>query len=228
MTSKQSAVPLQPAAPLATLRKDYGRAVLHLAWDEQPETESRRLLFGLVELLPHEVPPPDDDGAHELRVAPAHVLHVRRLCVSARDAVGWYLRCRAGCAAVPTDRGRLPRASMTGTEVPPAKRFILAELDDEPRWPSLLCASTAVPFAAAWHACPRVHRLIPLQQVEPGAIWPAACEQDTALSWLSERLQFTLEDYPEYLGSVNLIAPNPVFRTLDQRLRLSPAAPNGV
>ena len=43
-------------------------------------------------------------------------------------------------------------------------------------------------------------------------LWPKRNLAEKATQWLEERLHFSLAEYPEYWGSVHLVAPNPVFR----------------
>ncbi|WP_437907932.1 VPA1262 family N-terminal domain-containing protein [Sorangium sp. So ce327] len=208
----------RPADPLATLDEDYERAVLHLAWDRNAETNERTLLFALVELLPIEVPPPLDDGEQQRQPGEgsAHRVSVCRVVVPARRALAWHLDCRRGVAVLPNDVGELPDASDAS-----AIRVVLADLGEEPPWPTLVCVSgesDTVPFCPAWHEHPRVHHLVPLADFATEKLWPGERERMDMVRWLSERLHFSLEDYPEYWGSVHLVAPNPVYRSLGTRL----------
>jgi hypothetical protein len=209
--------PARPADPLATFDEDYEKAVLHLAWDLHAGTKERTLLFAWVELLPIEVPPPLDDGEQRKRLGgkSEHTLYLRRVVVPARQARGWYLDCRRGVAVLPEEEDGAIQSVEAG-----ARRLALGELGEEPSWPTLLCASgSTIPFCPAWHASPRVHHLVPLADMALDKLWLKEAERRIAAQWLSERLHFRLEDYPEYWGSVHLVAPNPVYRGLDTRFR---------
>ncbi|WP_438039894.1 VPA1262 family N-terminal domain-containing protein [Sorangium sp. So ce128] len=209
-------VTAQPSHPLATLESDYSHAVVHLAWDLHKRTKERVLLFGLVELLPAEVPPPTDDGEHvrELRKSERRVF-VRHTVMPAGRALEWYLRCRRGDAVLPTDDGTLPAP---GDEQ--ARRLRLLDLGEEPPWPSLALAveqQQEVPFVPAWHGQPRMHHMIPLIDLDLKTLWPRENECRNAVDFLSETLHFDLDDYPEFWGSVHLLAPNPLFRKMEGR-----------
>lgn len=206
-----------PANPLATFTSDYAHAVLHLAWDRNKATRERTLLFAWVELLPSEVPPPNDDGETEMPLGSKsdHCINVRHAVLTAEQALAWYLRCRQGSAVLPESDGRLP-----SPEDPAARQMRLGELGEEPPWPNLVCVKdreAVLPFSPAWHVCPRAHHLVPLADFDLKRLWSKAQEQKEAIRVLRERLHFELDQYPEYWGSVHLVAPNPVFRKLEVR-----------
>lgn len=214
----QDEAPL-PSDPLATLAGDYEQAVVHVAWALRKKSDEpkRTLLFAWVELLPVEVPPPVDDGDIEgkLGAVSEHRIYVRHAVVSVEDAVRWYLACRQGTAVLPDETGRLPDRAEEG-----ARTMCLGNLGEEPPWPSLVCVEDReeeTPFCPVWHACPRVHHLVPLVDLDPKKLWPREQERAQVIAFLRERLHFDLAKYPEYWGSVHLVAPNPVFRELEVR-----------
>lgn len=214
-------VPPRPFDPLVTLDEDYAAAVLHLAWARFDAVAEPRLLFALVELLPTEMPPPLDDGEQVERIGEhgTSSLHVRRYVVPAREAIAWYLECRRGIAIVPAENGTLSSADDTA-----GMRFTLADLGEEPAWPMLVCtydedlASSTIPFCPPWHVTPRVHHLVPLTDLSLEKLWPDENDRAHVTRWLSGRFHFRFDDYPEYWGSLHLVAPNPVYRRLEQRL----------
>lgn len=211
----------RPIHPLASFDEDYERAVVHLAWVEHETTSERALLFALVELLPQEVPPPVDEGDASVHVGD-HAVHLRRRVLPASGALAWYLDCRRGIAVVPDDPEISPESRAD------APRLALADLGEEPPWPALVCASgesDTVPFCPPWHRQPRVHHLVPLAPFALDAFFHAAAERQQATSWLEHRLHFSLDRHPDLWGSAHLVAPNPVYRSLDLRLRRG--APRG-
>ena len=216
-----------PTNPLATFDEDYEMAVVHLAWDlrhgRDAEESVRTLLFAFVELIPTEVPPPVDDceandGRFFERLGGnnGHMVSVRHAVVPAKEALAWYRDCRRGVAVLPGVDGRFPNP-----EAPEAKRLRLADLGEVPLWPSLLCAADStdeIPFAPEWAECPRIDHLVPAADFDLGGLWSKP-EEERARRWLADQLHFQLEEYPEYWGSAHLVAPNPVFRSLDSRLQ---------
>jgi hypothetical protein len=112
----------QPADPLATLESDYAHAVLHLAWDRHKQRDELTLLFGFVELLPLEVPPPIDEWIELPKGSfPSIELKKGEHCVctcvmpSCRLDGGWHGISTAGagwrCCPSTMGRSRIPATS---------------------------------------------------------------------------------------------------------------------
>jgi hypothetical protein len=205
-----------PADPLATFDDDYGKAVLHLVWNREGNgpTCIRSLLFAFVELLPQEVPAPPDDydprAGVRLTNDSTHHVHFRHAVVTARQGLDWYLNCRQGVALLPENDGTLPSNTTEG------KHLEVGALDEVLPWPELRTAGggdDTIPFCPRWIESPRVHQLLP---VSAPAVMGKWSERDRAEAnrAIENSLHFSIESYPEYLGSVHLIAPNPVFRQL--------------
>lgn len=211
-----------PLDPLADLDDDYGAAVIHVAWDRHRETQHRTLLFAFIELLPKEIPPPLDDYeprsprcTHRLGQHSDHYVDVRHVEVTARQGLEWYLACRDGTAILPSHEEDAPADTGRG------KPLHLVKLGEEPRWPTLVSqksGSDTIPFAPEWIQTPRTHHLLPVAPFDLDALWSKS-EQREALLWLDARLHLNLGEYPEYVGSIHLIAPNPVYRRLNSRLQ---------
>ena len=204
-----------PTSPLEGLEDDYGSAVVHIAWDRHSESGELTLLFAFVELLPTEIPAPLDDydfkaprSSQRLGNESKHCIYIRHAVLPARDALDWYLACRIGNGAAVLPWGKRS----------PVK---LADLGEEPPWPTLISASDdsdALPFVPQWIHCPRTHHLLPLVDFDLGQLWSKE-EKEKAQGWLEDRLHFDLGKYPEYWGSVHLVAPNPVYRAMGARLQ---------
>jgi hypothetical protein len=220
-------IPAAPADPLGTFKDDYGKAVLHLAWDRMGGGAecTRTLLFAFVELLPREVPAPvddyDPDAGIRLGCKSKHKIHFRHAVASAQQALAWYLDCRKGLIILPENDGTLP--SSTGG----AKRLDTETLDDVLPWPTLRTAGGGdgtIPFCPQWIESPRVHHLLPLREPAIKQIWSER-EAEKAGEAIRDHLHFNIGAYQEYWGSVHLIAPNPAYRRMDVRLqpRVPPA-----
>lgn len=218
-----------PSSLLEGLEDDYQHAVLHLAWDWNKKADEQTLLFAFVELLPAEIPPPIDDYdykaprcSHPLGKGSSHYVYVRHAVASARQAINWYLAARGGVAVLPDDDG-----TIRAPDDPAALFLKLASLGEEPVWPTLISASDdseTLPFVPQWIRFPRTHHLLPLAEVNLDQLWSEQ-EREEAQRWLEGRLHYDLREYPEYWGSLHLIAPNPVYRELHSRLqpRVPPA-----
>lgn len=200
---------LDQRSPEPIVEGDYQYALVHLAWYRKDQ--ARFLLFGMVELFPAEFPPPDPTPELSLRtrvLGRQDYLYLCRYGMSAADALGWYADCRAGTVALPEP----------GWEPGKSQRKCLATtaLHTEPAWPHLV-SGTRLPFHA-WGMA-RSHHLLQ-SGLPPEA--RAALDLPEAARWLSDRLYFDVEDHREWLGSVSLIAPNPVVRSFHYTLGVLP------
>ena len=221
-----------PADPLKDLAADYHHGILHLAFERDRNTGQGTLLFAFVELIPAEIPPPIDDfdpkASHCSCPLPGgqHHLYVRHLPVPAHVALDWYLACRSGIAVLPELDGSLPERNAVG-----AKLLGLVRLGEEPPWPTLNSAGEdrkALPFCPDWLEYPRTHHLLPLADGESVKHWTEK-ERLAATAWLATMLHFDLDDYPEYWGSIHLVAANPVYRDLScHRMERSGVAESAV
>lgn len=190
----------------ALLEGDYEDAIVHLAWAVDRQTKDRVLLSASVELLPSEVPLPIPLGERHTTPSRRFHLYSREVAVSARRALQWFEGATVGRALRPTDDLSFPDESAAD-----ASLFVVMRLEREPPAPALLTSTLNVPFSPDWHVAPRVSHLIP--ETSPFATWTAG-ERDAALAWLRDELHVDLRTFPEYVGAIHLIAPNPVFREL--------------
>lgn len=201
---------LRSAAPHrdfdSLLEQDYGDAVVHLVWAVDRTTKDRVLLSASVELLPTEVPVPILLGERHTTLSRRFFLYTREVAVSARRALQWFESAATGRALRPIDDRTFPDDADAG-----APQFLTMCLDREPPAPGLLTSTLKVPFSPNWQAPPRIAHLIP--ETSPFAAWTAD-EQEAALTWLHDELHVDLRTFPEYVGAIHLIAPNPVFREL--------------
>ncbi len=188
------------------LEQDYGDAVVHLVWAVDRTTKDRVLLSASVELLPTEIPVPILLGERHTTLSRRFFLYTREVAVPARRALQWFESAATGRALRPIDDRTFPDDNTAG-----APQFVLMQLDREPPPPALLTSTLKVPFSPDWQTAPRVSHLIP--ESSPFATW-AVDEQEAALAWLHDELHVDLRTFPEYVGAIHLLAPNPVFREL--------------
>lgn len=192
--------------PLGTFDLDYHEAVIRLVWIVDRSTRDRTLLCAAVELLPHEVPAPILLPERCTTPSRRFFVYARDVVVPARRAMTWFDDAKRGVALRPEADGSFRDASD-----PSAPRFTLSALAEDPPDNSFVTSTTRVPFSADWHVSPRVRHLVsassPLQD------WRQE-ERDHATAWLKNEHHVDLQLFPEYTGSIHLIAPNPVFRSL--------------
>ena len=177
----------------------YRQAVIHLAWLRDDQVQ--HLLFGMVELRPIEFPaatgclpktrPAVPGGNKELRY--------RRCVVPAAEAIQWYKGAAGGGPTlVPHDDTEL----------------VSGPFIQEPPWPHCL-VSSELPFAPDWMNVSRIHYLFRQAALSP---WVSRIIQNKQNSeTLQEWLNFDIVDvYREYQGAMCLVAPNPVFRSIER------------
>ncbi len=178
---------------------EYRQAVIHLAWFRDDKV--RHLLFGMVELRPNELP--DTVGCprkdFRAKTKSRKYLHYQRSVLPVRDAIDWYQKVIDGNLILPEDDEKLEG----GTFV------------QEPLWPHLVVSNEQV-FAPDWmHHGSRIHLLFPENVLSPEV--SEIIETDKNRAKLEEWLNFDIvEVYPDYLGAICLIAPNPLFRFIEK------------
>lgn len=194
-------------------------AVVRLATYVENSTAQPRLLFGSASLLANERPKPKSGAdVDKLRVGKgkAGSLFFRRTVLSASEAVAWYRSGSSGAlqTPVPTDPGEVNQ-KLDGQPIMGADFF------DDPAWPALGIPAGAdllsspgapgdpAPFIGAGSAPARIHR-----RFGNNLGFQAVVNDTTAIGFLKRRLHIDLADYAEYLGSLVLIVPNPIVRSI--------------
>jgi hypothetical protein len=169
--------------------------------------EKYHLVFASAELWPAELPPPaQEHGLTEpaKRLGGKGRIFYSRYVVSAQEALSWYERCRQGKFELLQREASKPTASEPYLE--------------EPSWPQLV-VGTKFPVSGDVPSSVRAHHLYP-EQV-PKLIQRLFELHPELRDWASDRILTNFERYPELAGSVHLLAPNPVFRSLHVRLHVA-------
>ena len=185
----------------------YHQAVIHLCWFR--DDKIRHLLFGMVELRPNELPCANGCPAKSFRTQPKSrkYLHYQRFTLPVTDAVDWYRDAARGDLSLPRDPDQSGREG-------DAKPIEGGPFVEEPPWPHLV-TSNELAFAPDWMHGSRTHFLFPRETLSPDIveIVRIAKNRDMLQEWLNFDL---VEDYPDYRGMLCLLAPNPVFRSIEQ------------
>jgi hypothetical protein len=185
---------------------DYGHALVHLAWYRADR--ARYLLFGFVELYPGEFPAPPETPEKNLalkRLGNKNRLYLKRSRMTAKAALAWYLRCVHGTVELPDDFA--PDGG--------PKSLAITQFVQEPQWPQLITVCDTIPFISQFWQSPQVHHLLQ-PDLLPDA--RAAISEQEGLEWLSEQMFVDFNSHSELLGSMHLIAPDPILRGVDHRL----------
>lgn len=199
----------------------------------QPKGEKvPHLVFASVEMLPsgRAVPdetPLDDKGFPPSLSTKAGRLSFRRVALTAQAALDWY-------RSIDT----LPDASGPHVGSPLAH----SPLADEPAWSEAIWPALVVPIPSPIFPCPmeddridpftganreavRVHRRLTVGDPAVDALRNLSVElRQKAFEWLRLRTWVDFDFYPELLGSVALVVPDPELLKLRVRLDRDDAA----
>ena len=184
----------------------YRQAVIHLAWFRDDAV--LRLLFGMVELRPTEFP--DAAGCTKKSVRAKgksrKYLYYRRFVLPAEKAVSWYQEAVNGTLVLPID----PNCSAGEGDV----KLESGTFVQEPPWPHFVTSNDLV-FAPDWMHGSRAHFLFPEQCLPPEV--DEIIQTNKNRTKLEEWLHFDIVDaYSDYQGSLCLVAPDPVFRSIEK------------
>ena len=201
---------------------DYPHAVIRLATYYNRKAEARvkaQLIFASVELVPHAMAPPKTSNIERLAVPGSDSISIfyREVAVETADALRWY-RSSANSLTTPIPND----VQTTRADGGP---LVMLDLLDEPVWPHLALPFQDVfeashglerelPFLARWQSCPRYHRRLG----RGNGVLEGALAHRRVREWLHRRLFVDLLSYPEFLGGMVLVAPNPVLAQIDQVL----------
>jgi hypothetical protein len=193
----------------------YKWAVIRLVTLQKKGTPGR-LLFATVTLLsPGRPLPPKMKGVDFCAVGKSDSkVFFRRTALSAQAAIDWYRSLGAGSSYAPIPTQTTDVESFDGVAI------AVSSLNDDPIWPHL-----GLPMGEGFIAQPtgrnnpapfmgsvpsRVHRRFGSSEG-----FEALLDDDNALSFIARRLHLNLRQYPEYVGSVALLAPDPIIKQID-------------
>ncbi|MDD4960212.1 MAG: VPA1262 family N-terminal domain-containing protein [Gallionella sp.] len=196
---------------------DFQSAVIRLA-TLQKRGEAGRLLFATVTLLSPDRPPPFPMAGVESQSIgkSGATVFFRRTILTAQAAVEWYRTLGNGDSKTP----KPSRNEDIELDKDGVLTITVSNLIDDPIWPNLgfpmgetmlesrWARSNPAPFMGSRPA--RVHR-----RFGNADNFDSLLENDKALSFIARRLHINLRDYPEYLGSVALLVPDPIIRKVD-------------
>lgn len=184
------------------------RLLTYLENPEHGETKAV-LLFGSVEMLPKEVqPPPSIEWQRSGVIEGKLRSRLFYTVFPAPAGVGfeWYRVCREEQKWIqPTQDLQLNIATGRAHELRP--------LLQEPTWPLLALNNkeSEFPFIPPCWVGVFTHHLL-TEQTEP----PWKHRSQTAEEFAGKMLGFSFREYPEFLGSIHLMVPNPVLRGVTQ------------
>lgn len=198
-----------------TILQDYTNAVMTLLWciDNQRQ---RKLVFSMIEFYPNECLVPETTNEQALRINiewnNRPLLYFRCIKMSAAAAFSLFEECR--------NNQKFFMHWETETNKDSTKKEIKAtSLLTVPSWPNMALAkrddTELCPFLPEkWGACRMSHLLT----TEPDPLIVTLLAHEEPVKWIKEQLLWDLNEYPELIGSMHMILPNPVYRYIEERL----------
>ena len=183
----------------------YRQAIIHLAWFRDDKV--RHLIFGMVELRPNELSEAAGCPWKSFRSGSKgrKYLYYRRFALPVADAIEWYQEAASGDITLPQD----PEEALSRDGV----KLNGGPFVEEPPWPHLVNSNDLV-FAPDWMHGARTHFLFP--KVTPPKSVVEIMQVGKNRDKLEEWLNFdVVEAYPDYQGMLCMLAPNPVFRSIE-------------
>jgi len=195
----------------------YSGAVVRLATLQKERGQPAYLLFATVSLLPRNRPLPSTMA----KVDPFKIgktgetVFFRRVVMSTNEAIEWYRALGNGDDKTPTPSKQEEHDSKLD-----GRKIEVSKLIDDPVWPYLGLPVGDIGFAhpsRLSHPAPfvgsissRIHRRFGSQNGFDNFL-----TDDEAVSFVARRLHVDLRAYSEYLGSIALVAPDPVLKQVD-------------
>ncbi|MGU8077978.1 VPA1262 family N-terminal domain-containing protein [Burkholderia pyrrocinia] len=212
---------LMESADLPIFARDFDHAVVRLATYQRARRTPARLLFSTVTFLSSARPLPVKMIGCDMRRVEGTEGNVffRRVAMSVDDAIQWYrsLSVNTLCKTPVPSRAEDIDEALDGID------FVVSDLTDDPVWPRLGVPmgqemllgseSSADPSPFIGNSPSRIHRRFGSQDG-----FDALLSDDEALLFLKRRLHVDLRDYPEYLGSVAMVVPDPIIEKVENFL----------
>jgi hypothetical protein len=200
--SLEPTTPPNPSSPVATWPKvetDYHGAVVRLA--AMRAAKQQYLLFGYVELYPRDIPVPAGFNAGDKPwPVPSFggdvTLTASALPMPVAEALAWYEQAARGRVTIPLEKPIDLTTPPFGVE-PALGRFSVG---------------ADIPFAAQWHDGPRIHRLVAMG--DPAEAVAKLGASSAAREWLATNVGFDPFDHEDWLGSLALLAPDPLLASV--------------
>ena len=179
---------------------NYSDAIVSVLWLTEKKGQGifRRLLYAQVELIPNywynenELP---EDG---FKTKDKRLYYIRKKCTPT-EAIQWYENIiENNSIEMFWDEGQIINFFAQGDDNSVVQRV---------PYPNLVVSNSS-PIASGHWKTVRLHHVMPQKRLYDIEDFIA---NKSVINWINSRMMFQLEEYPEYIGSVNLIIPNPFY-----------------
>lgn len=195
--------------------QDYDNAVLTILWCID-NSAKRKLIFSTIEFYPKECVVPTTTEEQTVRIKMKNKTYVRLffrcICLNAFEALTLYENCQSTQA--------FPMIWETKVDKNGEQKIICTtSLLALPAWPAFSLVKRedveVCPFLSEkWGACRTSHLLT----TDPNSLLVQLLEYENSVEWIKNRLLWNLNEYPELIGSMHLVLPNPLFRYMEEHL----------
>lgn len=195
------------------LLTDYRDALVHALWyipkEKKTEDVKRYLIFGMVECYPVEIGDLPTLSEQKISYNGGKLYFVRQR-LAMKEAIIWYNEAKIK-ESVP-----IFWESVKNVKCKEIRCGALSEINP---WPNFVLSSSTskneIPFIANTWGCSRLHQLFP-EKIE--SFLPEILQDNHVAERIKELLLWDMRMYPELLGSLNFILPNPLYRMFHERL----------
>lgn len=181
------------------LLEDYKYAALNILW--LYDNGKRTLIFAFIELFPNEYPKPINiqENSHSVNKTNKR-LFFARIIDTVENILNWYSNISSGNVSHMFWQNNEP--------------FELINYEQEPAYPDLLLSNN-LPFLQDFVGCVRCHFLFEKDFSEEIR---QLCLDEENINWINDNFKFDLSLYSEYIGSICLVAYNPLLRSVNTKL----------
>ena len=183
--------------------EDYQYASIDFLWHRKAQT--RTLLFCLIQLWPKEFPEPEETDENYKKISKnnGYIYH-KCITVSLKNAIAWYNKALNNSNDLELLKQPTPQVFF---EKDTYKQYI--------QWPNTIL-SDKIPFGLKYEKV-RYHGLF--GSCAKSLLGKFILKKEDN-KWINDRIKFDISKYDEYFGSINIIAYNPVYRKIHQRMIL--------
>lgn len=192
----------------------YNYAVIHIAWivkrNKIGNGSERYLVFGLVECYPKELEKPLTICEQGNKFKGGRLYYIR-IIKPVKTAIEWYRSIKQnGFITIDWEEQGQENNCREGSST--SKWISCGRMRDVKEWPKLLLSkkdeNDNIPFLADIWNVVRTHQLFP---EERQAFLMDFIMHDKIGMWLEKYLTWNISYYPELIGSINLVLPNPFY-----------------
>ena len=201
------------------IHKDYENSLLTIIWATY--NDSNHLVFAMMEFYPNEIEEISEISIDSIRLekndnvdVDIEIYFCRRKMTSQEALTTYreYIERKQICLIDENDNIFIDGASKH-IQIPFWPKMTVGKRDPE----------FVLPFLSESSGCCRMHHILP---EELDTILLSLVEYEKPIHWMRERLPWDISVYPELLGSMHLVLPNPLIRNVEERM--IPGNPNRV